>query len=73
MGILENGRDDFLSAREAATEVGVSYRVMIHALRDGDLQGRNLKGRRGWVTTRAALVSWIEQGNLTATRNGSAD
>ena len=57
---------DVLTADEAASEAGVSVRLILNSLRSDDensLRGRNLAGRKGWVTTRRELAEWVERGN----------
>ena len=54
---------EFLSVAEAAEIVGVGIGTVLDALQHGELQGKNFRGRRGWMTTRSALVRWIEGGN----------
>lgn len=53
----------FISTDEVSALVGVSPRVVQAALRKGELKGRNMRGRRGWVTTKEAVSAWIESGN----------
>jgi len=55
--------NDIMTAAEAASELRLSERVVQNALRDGLLKGRNHAGRKGWTTTRRALIEWIETGN----------
>ena len=52
-----------LSLRDAEWITGISVRVLARALRAGTLKGRNLEGRKGWVTTANAIRDWAEQGN----------
>jgi len=56
-----------LTAKAAAKVCGMSERAIMDALRrgpdSGGLEGRNMRGRKGWVTTRGALQRWIEGGN----------
>lgn len=52
-----------LTAEQASKHAGCSVRVILDALREGRLKGRNLQGRKGWVITQRALSSWIEGGN----------
>jgi excisionase family DNA binding protein len=55
--------EEFIGTKEAAELLGLSPRVIHAALRKGEIKGRNLRGRRGWVTTKAALREWVENGN----------
>ncbi len=52
-----------LTAEQASKHAGCSVRVILDALREGRLKGRNLQGRKGWVITQRALSTWIEGGN----------
>ena len=53
----------------AITEmVGVSPRVVYAAFKSGDLAGRNLGGRKGWVTTRNSILDWVESRQRASTR-----
>lgn len=57
---------DVLTADQMSAEAGCSTRVILESLRSDDpnsLKGRNLHGRKGWVSTRRALSEWIENGN----------
>lgn len=54
---------DVLTAPQAAQIASLSLRVVMDALRSGELKGKNYAGRKGWVTTRRALSDWIENGN----------
>ena len=60
-----NDESVVLSLKTAEKLTGISVRVLAQALRDGALKGRNLEGRRGWVTTKNALREWAERGNVT--------
>lgn len=55
--------DEFIGSKDAAEMLGLSPRVVHAALRSGELKGRNLRGRKGWVTTKRALRDWVENGN----------
>jgi hypothetical protein len=55
-----------LSLKDAESLTGISAKLLAKALRAGELNGRNLEGRRGWVTTRDAIREWAERGNKTA-------
>lgn len=55
--------DEFIGSQDAAEMLGISPRVIHAALRAGSLKGRNLRGRKGWVTTKRALRDWVENGN----------
>jgi hypothetical protein len=61
----ENASTDHtvLTAEEASKHAGCSVRVILDALREGGLKGRNLQGRKGWVITQRSLSKWIEVGN----------
>ena len=41
----------------------ISGRVIYAALKSGELAGRNIGGRKGWITTRTAVLDWVESGN----------
>lgn len=54
---------DILTATQAAQYAHVSLRVVMDALRAGELKGKNYGGRKGWTTTRRAVAEWVEGGN----------
>jgi excisionase family DNA binding protein len=55
----------WLTIDDALEYVGhkVSHETIRRALHDGEIAGRNIGGRNGWLTTRKALDEWIERGN----------
>lgn len=63
---ISKSEHDVLTVPQAATETGLSERVLLDALRSeapNSLKGRNMRGQKGWITTRGALTEWIESGN----------
>lgn len=58
--------NDVLGTSDVANEVGVSVKVVHRAFRRGNLRGTKIGGRKGWVTTRSAMLDWVESGNRGA-------
>lgn len=56
-----------LTAAEAADVVGkkCSKEAIRKALASGELEGRDMGGSVGWVTTEDAVLRFIEKGNKT--------
>lgn len=66
------GEEIVLTLRDAEALTGISARVLAKALRGGSLSGRNLGGRKGWVTTRNAIRKWAETGSVNDEDGGEA-
>jgi len=67
---------DVVTVKQMSDESRISERVILDSLRsddDGSLRGRNLGGRKGWVTTRRAFSEWIESGNAKAEEQKHGD
>ncbi len=62
-GDAMTGQEQVLSIKEVTKYIDVGPRVIYAALQNGSLAGRNLGGSKGWVTTRTAVLDWIESGN----------
>jgi len=58
-------KEQVLSIKDVTKYIDVGARVIYAALQSGDLAGRNLGGSKGWVTTRTAVLDWIESGNIS--------
>jgi hypothetical protein len=58
---------------EAAEVAGVTKETLRAALNDGTLAGRNIGGKKGWITTRDALRAWVESGNKGSGISGLAE
>ena len=58
-----SANEQVLSIKDVTRYCDVGPRVIYAALQAGDLAGRNLGGSKGWVTTRTAVLDWIESGN----------
>lgn len=56
--------EQVLSIKEVSAMCQISPRVIYAAFQSGDLAGRNLGGRKGWITTRTAVLDWVESGNM---------
>jgi hypothetical protein len=57
---------DVMTVDQVAEELGVNRAFVLRSLAStepGSLKGRNLKGPKGWVTTRRAMLEWVESGN----------
>lgn len=59
----EAAGEKLLTLAEASKASGLHKETLGDALRSGELKGRNLGGRRGWMTTWSAIKEWIESGN----------
>lgn len=64
----KSGGDDSLTPEEAARMIGkrCTKEAIRKALVSGDMRGRDLGGSVGWVTTRQAVLDYIDAGNRAA-------
>ena len=58
---MNNATKELLTAREAATVLGVSYWVLLRLIREAGLPARRV-GRRVWIPRRG-LEAWLDGGN----------
>lgn len=56
---------DILTSHDVAKLLGISRRTVLAALKAGELEGKKIGGRRGWITTRAAVRRYVEGGNAS--------
>ena len=56
--------EEILGIKDITKMVGCSPAVIYTALQSGELAGRNLGGRKGWISTRTSVLDWIENGNV---------
>ena len=55
--------DTVLTMAEASKLTKLHKNTIARACKRGELKGRNLGGRAGWITTWSALKEWVETGN----------
>ena len=53
---------DILNAEQMADAVSISYRLMLHVLQGGHIEGAVMKHSVGWRATRGNLVKWVNKG-----------
>ena len=54
---------EIMDMKQVVKFLKVTPRVIYAAFKSGDLAGRNLGGRKGWVTTKNSVLDWVESGN----------
>lgn len=53
-----------MSVEDVVKFCGISRAYVYRALKTGELAGRNIGGTRGWLTTKTAVLDWLETGNM---------
>jgi hypothetical protein len=56
--------EEIMGIRDITKMVGCSPALIYLALQTGELAGRNLGGRKGWISTRTSVLDWVENGNV---------